>query len=389
MLNVANRKSKINLADYSYKKDITNRLFLSELKSFEIKVLQELLFQPSRCKLSDIADALECDKSDLSSSLNTFSRIGLTMLQEDTLFIDKELRKYFEFHTVKFHGASEPSFESLQGLFNKVPISVLPTWYSIPRSSDNIFSSIVEKYLHTPKIYENYLKELIFDDPILHRMIEDVRSSPDLRVEAASIRKTYNLTREKLQEYLLLLEFHFVLTSSFQQGTEVISFFSEWADFIRFQRKNSLIPLPKDDVQVVKSAVCVSSREQQEEAMTLFKTMLEGYHNRWNDQIGTIEKSVFEIEKALRHVPSNSWFTFDNFASGLISPIGHQPPVTLQRIGKKWRYSLPSYNPHEKAFIEVVLFDLLHKVGITATGDYLGKPCFMITPFGRVALGEV
>ena len=121
--------------------------------------------------MSDLEDCLECDQSTLKSALDTFSRIGLTMRQADLLFIDKELRKYFEFHIAKFSDNFEPSFESLQGLLNKVPISVLPTWYSIPRTSDNIFASIVEKYLITPKVYESYLHELTFDDPIINKLL--------------------------------------------------------------------------------------------------------------------------------------------------------------------------------------------------------------------------
>ena len=31
MLSAVNRKNKINIADYPYKKDISNRLFLTEL----------------------------------------------------------------------------------------------------------------------------------------------------------------------------------------------------------------------------------------------------------------------------------------------------------------------------------------------------------------------
>lgn len=388
MLSAANRKNKINIADYPYKKDISNRLFLTELSQVEVEVLQELLFQPSKCRISDLEDCIECDEAALTSALETFSRIGLTMRQADLLFIDKELRKYFEFHIAKFSDNFEPSFESLQGLLNRVPISVLPTWYSIPRTSDNIFASIVEKYLHTPKIYESYVNELTFDDPIVNKIIADVFSSPNFVVETSTIRDRYKLSREKLQEYLLLLEFHFVLVSGFKQGREVISPFAEWAEYLRFQKKNALKPLDKTAVTTLKPAINVASLEEQEEAMRLFRRTIEAWHTPWSEHIGFIEKSVFEIERALRIVPNNAWVSFDNFLAGLIAPIGHQPPVTLQTVGKKWRYALPNYSPKEKAFIELVVFDLLHNVGITATGTHEGNPCFMITPFGRVALGE-
>lgn len=388
MLSAVTRKNKINIGDYPYKKDIANRLILTQLSSTEIKVLQELLFQPSKCRISDLEDCLECDESALYSALETFGRIGLTIRQGDILFIDKELRKYFEFHIAKFSQASEPSFESLQGLLSKVPISVLPNWYSIGRTSDNIFASIIEKYLQTPKIYENYLKELSFDDPLLHKIVDDVLTSPNFVLEAALLCERYKLSREKLQEYILQLEFHFVLVSSFQHGKEVLSPFAEWAQYLRFQQKHTLTARNKALITIVKPAITVSSLEEQEQAMRLFRKTIEEWHTAWSQHIGSIEKSVFEIERALRIIPNNAWVLFDDFLAGLTAPIGQQSPVTLQTVGKKWRYSLPSYTPHEKAFIELVVFDLLHKVGITATGTHEGKTCFMITPFGRVALGE-
>ena len=213
-------------------------------------------------------------------------------------------------------------------------------------------------------------------------------SSPEFKLEASVIRDRYKLSKEKLQEYLLLLEFHFVLVSGFSKGKEVISPFAEWAEYLRFQKKHNLKPLAKASVTVVKSPIAIASLEQQEEAMRLFRRTIEDWHAHWNEHIGFIEKSVFEIERALRIVPNNSWVLFNDFLTGLIAPIGMQQPVTLQTIGKKWRYSLPNYTPKEKAFIELVVFTLLHEVGITATGTYEGNPCFMITPFGRVALGE-
>ncbi len=388
MLTTTNRKNKINLGDYPYKKDIANRLFLTELSPIEVDVLQELLFQPSKCRIGDLQDCIDHDTASLLAALDTFGRIGLTMQQQDTLFINKDLRKYFEVHIVKFADNFEPSFESLQGLFNKVPISVLPVWYSIPRTSDNIFESIVEKYLHTPKVYESYLQELTFDDPILNKIVEDVFESPDLKVEANILRQRYKLTREKLQEYLLILEFNFVLVSGFQDGIEVLCAFAEWQEYVKFQKRHQLKPLAETEVTVTKPAIKVTSREEQEDAMKRFRRTIDAWHTRWNDSIGLIEKSVFEIERTLRSVPNNSWVLLEDFLAGFITPIGYQPQVTLQRIGKKWRYSLPSYNSEEKAFIEGVVFDLLHDVGITTTGTFKNKPCFMITPFGRVALGD-
>lgn len=386
MLSAITRKNKVNISDYPYKKDIINRLFLADLTTLEIEVLKELLFQPSKCRIADILDCVSCDQDTLFLALETFSRIGLTMRQGDLLFIDKELRKYFEFHLVKFANKQAPSFESLQGLLNKVPISILPTWYSIPRSSDNIFDSIVEKYLHTPKIYENYLKDLIFEDVILNKIVEELFASSDLTLDTATLRERYKLTREKLQEYILLLEFHFVAVSSYQDGKERITPFAEWGDLLRFQKKHKLEAVT--GVTVTRPPVNVATRQDQEVAMNHFRATIDDWYGTWSEHVPAIEKAVYEIEKGLKNAPQNSWILFEQFLAGLLAPLGQQGPVTLVRTGKKWRYSLPSYSDKEKSFIECVVLDLLHKVGITTTGEKDGKPCFMITPYGRVALGD-
>ncbi len=46
-------------------------------------------------------------------------------------------------------------------VLKRIPISVLPNWYSFPRSTDHIFDSIIEKYMMTPKVYRRHLLDLI------------------------------------------------------------------------------------------------------------------------------------------------------------------------------------------------------------------------------------
>ncbi len=70
-----------------------------------------------------------------------------------TLFVDKDVRKYFEAKVEKFDEDFQPNLDFLQSILNKVSIHTLPLWYPIPRSTDNIFASIIETYFSTPKIY--------------------------------------------------------------------------------------------------------------------------------------------------------------------------------------------------------------------------------------------
>lgn len=393
MLGVANRKNKVSLADYQYKKDIANRLFLSDLTPADVHILQELLYLPSKIELSELIENVTVSNNELTIALDKFSSIGLTSLQKNTLFIDKELRKYFEFHLSKF--SLEPSFDFLQGLLARVPISVLPNWYSIPRTSDNIFSSLVEKHLQTPKIYEQYLNELTFTDPVLKSIIHDVFASPNLVVKAADLRKRYEISKEKFQEHMLTLEFHFVLVSSFRDWQEVVTPFYEWAEYLRFLKEKAPRALPANKVtsgEDVEFAYLKSNHKSsmnfQEQALLLFRKTIDEWQICFGDVISSVERSVYDVERALRHIPEGQWILFDDFLASMIVPIGQMPPVHLARVGKKWRYALPQYSEKERAFIEKVVCVLLYQVGITMIGSFDGRTAFKITSFGRIALGE-
>ena len=56
--------------------------------------------------------------------------------------------------------------------------------------------------------------------------------------------------------------------------------------------------------------------------------------------------------------------------------------VSLKKIGRSWRYSLPEYSPEEKSFIRCAILDALSEAGIIARGTYKDKECLMVTPFG-------
>lgn len=395
MLGIAIKKNKVNLADYQFKKDIANRLFLSSLSPHDVNILQELLYLPSKIDFAELIENVEESKSEVLSALDKFSKIGLVVQQRETLFVDKELRKYFEFHIAKFKGTNEPSFEFLQGLLNRVPISVLPVWYSIPRTSDNIFSSLVEKHLFTPKIYEQYLKELTFSDPILKLIIQDVFESPTLCQTASELRKRYNIAKEKFQEYVLLLEFHFVLVSSFLDWDEVLTPFYEWADYLRFVKHHAPKPVKADQVLCQNDiefaylkSLPQSKLSFQELALHHFRKTIDEWQSVWAETINSIDKSVFEVEKSLRTIPEGQWILFDDFLKSMTATVGSQSPVHLARVGKRWHYLRPKYTEKERAFIQKVVLELLYEVGITQIGTYKSQPVFKITSFGRIALGE-
>jgi hypothetical protein len=162
------------------------------------------------------------------------------------------MRKYFEVKLEKFDENFRPDFDFLQSILNKVPIHILPLWYAIPRSSDNIFGSIIEKYFLTPKIYRQYLNELQFENPILFDIIQEVYRPPHFKVTTLELMDKFNLSHESLEEYLLLLEYHFVCCLSYERvgnrWQEIVTPFAEWHEYLQFEDETKPHPL-RDKVE--------------------------------------------------------------------------------------------------------------------------------------------
>jgi predicted transcriptional regulator len=247
------KKNKITLEDYPYQRDIENRLIMSEFTVFEVEVLEEILNSSLRVPIEELEDMLEVDKELIIPVIEKLEEIGLLKRKDDELFIDKEMRKYYEFQVLKFDDNFKPGMEFLLALLKKVPIQTIPIWYSIPRTSDNIFESLVEKTFETPQKFERYLQELCFEDAILVGMIEDVYNSPDLKIRSRTLRDKYNLSRTEFEYYMLHLEFNFVCCLSYNvigdHWKEVVQPFYEWKTFL--QGKKYLVPPSVEDQEGV------------------------------------------------------------------------------------------------------------------------------------------
>lgn len=232
------RKNKIELSEYDYSKDIQNRVLMASFTPLEVEVLEEILYSSLRIPISMLQQNLEIDESALLSILEKLSQTGLFKVSSDHVLVEKEMRKYYEFQILKFEDDFKPGMEYLQGLLRKVPIHVLPTWYSISRTSNNIFESIVEKYLDTPQIFQRYLMDLNFPDPILNGIMNTVYQSPPYEIDAKDIMKKYDLTQKQFEEYMLHLEFSFVACVKYEknkdQFKQIITPFQEWKDYLCF-----------------------------------------------------------------------------------------------------------------------------------------------------------
>ncbi|NGX26458.1 MAG: hypothetical protein K940chlam6_00379 [Chlamydiae bacterium] len=246
------RKNKIELKEYDYSKDIRNRVLMAQFTILDVETLEEILYSSLRIPVSVLQKNLDLGGQDLSPILERLSKTGLFKVVADHVLVDKEMRKYYEFQILKFEDDFKPGMEYLQGLLRKVPIHILPIWYSISRTSNNIFESIVEKYLETPQIFQRYLMDLNFSDPVQKGIMTAVYQSPNYEVDARDIIKKFDLTQEEFEEHMLHLEFSFVGCIKYikekKAFKQIITPFHEWKDYlchVRDTEPSSIIDVEK------------------------------------------------------------------------------------------------------------------------------------------------
>ncbi len=445
------RKHKVTLSDYDYKKDIENRLLLSQLNIEEHAVLEEILFSSIRTTVRKIAKSIDLPEDKVLAHLQKIAKTGLLSFEEDNVVVDKEARKYFETELEKFEEDFEPGMEFLQHLLKKVPIHVLPHWYAIPRTSNNIFDSLIEKYLLTPTIYQRYLLDINFTDPTLSAIAQDVLKAPQFEVPAQDILKKYKLTPEKFQEAILQLEFHFVCTLIHRKNgnkwDQVVTLYHEWKEHLTFlkettaptlsdtkkleryrptdfafvedlttvlvhakkqpgflQQKNGAIKFatPAPDEEYLKKLLLkielVELAELNDGKLILTDAGAEWLELRPENralylyrhplnQLQLSEKVIRELEKSILRIVNSGWVRLADFLKGVYSPVCEGQTVCLKKTGKLWRYQRPSYTTDELKLIERVVLEHLFEAGIVAIATLKGETCISVTPFGQSLFG--
>jgi hypothetical protein len=241
------RKNKITLEDYDYKQDIENRLLMAQFTSKDLQVLEEILYSSIKIPIRKLAKSVDLEEKDVQAILKKLSKTDLFTFEDESIVVDKEMRKYFEAQILKFDPDFKPGMDFLQSILRKVPIHVLPIWYSIPRTSNNIFDSLVEKYLLTPQIFQRYLMELHFSDPVLSEIVQEVYKSSDLKAYATDLMQKYEISKERFEECLLQLEFHFVCTLGYEkvgdEWAEIVTPLHEWREYATFLKNTEVSPI--------------------------------------------------------------------------------------------------------------------------------------------------
>jgi hypothetical protein len=418
---------------------------MSQFTTFQLQVLEEILYSPLKTTVRKLAKNLDVEEGEILPIIKQFAKIGLLELFGEEVVVDKEMRKYYESQILKFDEEFTPGMEFLQSLLRKVPIHVLPTWYSIPRTSNNIFDSIVEKYLLTPQIFQRYLAELNLGDPILTGMAQRVFEAPDFKVFGSELMEKYQISREQFEINTLYLEFNFICCLGYEkvgnEWKEVITPFQEWREYLRFLRDTEVKSLPENAkieqthfsgfafIEEMSALLSQARRhpiscEELEETPALAKLRLLKLGeivdkrlcaldaaNDWldmnlenralfvhrhplnrlvSDRVSShlaTDRNIREVEKSLLRAYQKGWILFDDFIKGVTVPLGEQSVVMLKKNGKSWKYILPSYSDEEKELIRATLFQWLPEVGFVITGKYKGQDCFKLTPFGESFLG--
>jgi predicted transcriptional regulator len=232
------RKIKIILSDYDYENDIRNRLLMADFSDVDRKVLEEILYSSVKIPIFKLSQRLDLDPETLNKSLSKISKTGLFEYNDDHIVVDKQLRKYYEFQMLKFDNDFKPDLEFIQASLKKVPIHILPNWYSIPRTSNNIFESLIEKYLLTPHHFQRFLEELQTKDKVVENIIQDVFTSKNQKVYAEDLKQKYKLTDVDFEKYMLILEYSFALCLSYNNVNgywkETVTPFYEWKKYLNF-----------------------------------------------------------------------------------------------------------------------------------------------------------
>lgn len=271
------KKNKIELREYDYAKDIQNRILMAQFTALDVEVLEEILYSSLRIPLSLLEQNLSLSPAKLRAILEKLSRTELFQVTGDYVIVDKDMRKYYELQILKFEEDFRPGMEYLQGLLRKVPIHILPNWYSISRTSDNIFESIVEKYLYSPQVFQRYLMELNLADSVQRGIMNAVYQSPDYEVEATDMIKKFDLSQEEFEEHMLHLEFSFVCCIRYKlkgdRFIEVITPFYEWQEYLCHVQGTEPSPiideekikrLKKSDFSVIEEMTAILELAQKE-----------------------------------------------------------------------------------------------------------------------------
>lgn len=451
MFSSQNQKNKINLSEYNFEFDLSQRLLLSSLSVFEIEVLREIIHNSLKFSVSELCETLESPLCVIQETLKKLLPFKLFYVQNERIYVSKEFRKYFEVQIERFSENFKPDTDFFQALLHSVPIEVLPNWFCISKSSDDIFQSIIENFFLTPQLFQKYINTLKYEDETTAKVIEMVYSHVDLTVDVETLLNKLSISREDLEKIIIVLELQKVCclryTNQGDTWKQTITPFNEWIEYLLYKNSISYKPIENpSEVEMlhsdnfietidaliqesIKTPISIneyinssdsnpSYREQiinkilflrlaeskdgflstiQDIDIWLKKTYHEKcmsiYFSTFNEYKKNIrtefqDKDIRKIEKALKCIIDKGWIYLDDFMNSLSFSIGRSQQITLQKKNRKWQYAFPEYDVNQKNFIINIIEEHLFQAGMVQLGRCKQKKCILITPFGKTSLGD-
>lgn len=430
------REPVIDLSDYDYGQDIRNRVLMSQLSKQDVEVLDELLHQSLTFKLEELVEDCDLSLKVVQESLKKFSTVGLCQIEGTKVSVDKEMRKYYEVQIKKFDEDFNPDLSYLFSNLQKVPIHVLPKWYSLPKSAEEIFSSLISSYLETAKKYDRYLTRFRFDDPTLDGIVEDVFSAKDWTIRSKELREKYKLDREEFEKIMLTLEFHFVCVVSYRtvgdQWKEVVTPLYEWHELL-YKRERALPRLtkekvkpnwpspfhfiermttwirklgdssePKEEERILSRAFALDLCNKRGSVLSLTHTAKDWLEMPEEEKGAFLHRQPLEeelsknptlltercagtVEKALRKLP-DGWVSLEDVLDSMLLPLSTSEGITLTKSGRKWSFLTKSLTAEERLFVEKFITTRLAEEAIVEIGSLKKGICLRITPHGRMII---
>jgi predicted transcriptional regulator len=379
-------QSQIALGDYASGRDVQTRLLMASWTRREVAAMDAILQSPQVALVEQVAEQACCSVEEMEEALTNLAPTGLFQRRGTTLTVDKDLRRYYETQMRRFEEDFEAGLDYLQSLLKHIPLQTLLSWYAIPRTADQVFEALMEKYLPTPKLFRNHLLEVGYDNPIVLQVAQMAYDAPDFQVTRQQVCEKFNLTHHQFQELALYLEFNFMACLAYtprdDQYDEVITPFWAWREYLQFLRQS--VPAPLNPSRVEAEPV---PRISLERATEKYRSPEERERYPWRSRQLASDRNRRLVENSLEPLADGRWVLFDRFITGLTAPIGQAHGVALSRQGKRYFYARPRYSLEEVDYIRQMVLEWLAECGIVQTGTHDGSTCFRITEQGKTLLG--
>lgn len=298
------KKITVHLEEFDSDLDAASRCLLAKLTKNDVLFLEELLYSPIKTSVAKLADSLEMERGDVAETLEKLSPLKLFELDGTSVMIQKDRRKYFETHIEKFDLDFRAGVDYLQSYLRCLPIHLFQPWYHIPRSSNNIFDSIIEKYLLTPQTYKRYLYEAISEDALPAKVAKEILESDEQEMTSSAVKEKFELTDEEFQKLVIQLELSFLCISNYrpmkETFEEVLVPLAEWVEYL--QATDQVLPSSIKDVeniQTIKDDSYPFITDMSNLLSSLFKSPIEVYFNQSLDSWAATDASWETIKNQI------------------------------------------------------------------------------------------